>query len=152
MTVKGFEGETGATLVEAAISFPVFIFVLLCGLELLRFSMIMLADEMAVIEGVRHVITGECGSTVCSPALRAQYAQGLIVQRAAGYGVQIKQNQICVRPVYVTACTAGVAQTAGNPGDFLVADVTVPFTLLIGLRLPMTVRASAIGRNEPFPE
>jgi hypothetical protein len=144
--------DRGATIVEAMVSLPTFLFVVCSGLELLRFAMIMLASQMAVIEGLRHVITGECGSASCSGALRANYAQTLIIQKAAGVGVQLTQDQVCIRPASVKACSPEIVESAGNAGDFLVAEVSVPFHLLIGMRLPLTIKASAIGRNEPFPE
>jgi hypothetical protein len=144
--------DRGATIVEAAVSLPVFMLVVFSGLELLRFAMIMLASQMAVIEGLRHVVTGDCGITPCTPTLRAQYAQTLIIQKAAGVGVTLLQDQVCIRPVSVAACDPNVAESAGNAGDFLVAEVNAPFTLLVGMHLPLTVKVSAIGRNEPFAE
>jgi hypothetical protein len=54
--------------------------------------------------------------------------------------------------VSMAACNVDVPESAGNAGEFLIAEVRVPFNLLIGMRLPLTVKASAIGRNEPFPE
>jgi hypothetical protein len=144
--------ERGATMVEMAVSLPAFILVLLCGLELLRFAIIMLASQMAVIEGIRHVITGECGAATCNSQSRAQYAQQLIVNTAAGLGVELAQTEICVRPALGSPCSAQNPPDAGNPRDVIVAEVDAPFQLLVGIQLSLSIRASAIGRNEPFSE
>ena len=128
-------------MVEVTITLPIFLFVLLLGVETLRLSFTTVTLQHAAMRGVRYA---SLLRTPCCGGSRADDIKQQVVQFATG--VPLTRNNIQICPVSNLRC--GGAE-AGTPGETVALMITQPFRFL-GRGLTMPVSVSAVARNEPF--
>ena len=131
--------ERGSIMVEAAATAPLFIILLLMGIETVRLSYSTLSLQYAANTGVRYasLMTAPMGITREDAVRAATRAATLIPFQNSHLNMCLASNPNCTTP------------DLGNPGDSVLLRIRFPFQFLGGLfTLPITV--SAVARNEPF--
>ena len=128
-------------MIEATFTLPVFLFVMLFGVETMRLAFTTVTLQHAANRGVRYA------SLLIAPGggiTRAQDIKQRIIDYSVGVPVQTGNIHIC--PVTNLSCGGS---SPGVAGETIAIRVNQPFSFLGGLfTLPIAV--TAVAKNEPF--
>jgi len=141
-------------MVEVAISFSLFLILVLGTIDLGYLYSTKLTLQNAVRQGGRYAITGQC-ITGTDGITCAMTRYNSILQTVENYSLGLlNSSQIAI------TCTdegGGCPNLAGGPTDIITITVTYPYNFLTG---PIeaffpgktyTIRVSSTFTNEPFP-
>lgn len=134
----------GATMVEAAIVLPLFLIVLILGIDLLRVSFNVLSLRFVAARVMRDVSIG---------TLNQWNLKNSTINLAQKFGTTIERNQISVCELSDYPCTSGDVDL-GDPGDLLILEIrpSVQGFILSHVTLVSTaldIKVTVIGKREP---
>ncbi len=135
--------ERGSVIVEAAATAPLFILLLLMGIETVRLSYSTLSLQYAANTGIRYasLMTAPTGQTR-EQAVRATTRAATLIP------YQSNDLTLCLASDLLSTGSCS-PNNLGNTGDEIAMRIAFPFRFLGGLvTLPITV--TAVARNEPF--
>lgn len=139
---RRLHNESGATLVEAAISAPVFFFIVLVGVGLLVTSYRVAALHYSLMRTARFAALG----LTMPGALNRQIAiENRLIDEAGGFGVRLTPEDILVCRESPDFC---LFESAAGPNEFVYIGATDSISLPFGKNISYTL--SVIARNEPF--
>ncbi len=141
--------EAGAAMVEFAVSAPIFLLVVLGGLEVSLASYQSSAMQYTLATALRTGIL----STSFSIPDRTNFIKSQIAQIGTRYGLQLAPTEIKIcsassivgQPNLDPNCPI---ESAGNPRDFIMVKVDKSTTLLFG-RYPIHLQSTVVAINEP---
>jgi len=149
---KRTTGRRGSTLVEFALTLPLFLLLTLGVLEFGRLFYIQLTLQSAVREASRLTITGNVLPDPENPGEFLSRVESIIAR------IQEVTPGLDVETAQITIIGPGGPGDAGGPGDL----VTIQVDYTIDLITPMIAALfengshdytiSMISRNEPFPD
>lgn len=145
--------ETGAVMMEAAVTLPCFLFIVLVAIDLARIAYVAASLQYCTFRAVRWSSVYDTDGTVT----REDQLKAQIQTQATSFGLAVDPNliTICSTP-YPTCGTS----TAGGPGQFFwvrvqknLEAITPGIWGLVGnasASTPPIVTALAIGKNEYY--
>lgn len=134
--------QRGATLVEAAISLPIFLLVMVAAANLAILSYKTAGLHHTLTETVRWAVLGQT-----SPGLtRVNSIKAKAQEFGRPYGLKLPDSNIFVCAVGSTSCSP---ENAGNGQSYIQLSATEPAPLFFGL-FRVNLFYSVLGRNEPF--
>lgn len=153
--------EAGVSMLDAAVTIPVFILVMFFIIDAARTSYLAVSLQDSLHSAARWTITGETHDD--HPTSRVESVKEILIENAARRGITINRCEIFICPIDVPDCTCPIG---GDPCvvecDYLnppeeVIDSGRLFKISARTRLsvPMTLYAmdierTAVGRNEAF--
>lgn len=135
--------ERGASLVEAAIALPLFLFTLLISFDLFVMGYQTLTSQFLASEGLREVTIAPHS---LSSTDRADAGADYVRDEANKFLLTIGSNDVTVCPVGPGGCATGT-KDGGAPGELVMVRIQRDIRG-IALRWPFRIDAVAIGRNE----
>jgi Flp pilus assembly protein TadG len=145
--------DSGQTLVEFAISLPIFLLLVLGVIDFGYLSSTKVTLQNAVRQGGRYAITGNCITGSDGTCSQTRYNSILQTVETAALG-SLNSSQISI------TCQdegGGCPNGAGGPGDVVTITVTYPYHFMTG---PIgafftgnsdTLKVSSAFTNEIFP-
>ena len=145
-----FRSEEGQTLVEFALTFTIFIFLVFAVFDFGHLFFVEMDVQNAIQEAARYGSTGNHLPDPKNPGNSLSRVTSIIdtLQNSA-MGVQFSSIQV--------SSLNGGSGSAGGPGDLLTVLATVKMPLITPLVAPLfpngqyTFNASITVKNEPFP-
>jgi len=148
---KSLRCSLGAAVIEAMIGLPVFLFVLLNGVQMAVSLYSMMAIESSLARTLRRVIV--------NPDLnRVQAIENIVIESGQAYGVRFDRNEIEVCLADQPFCAGN--ESAGGPNDYISINVRKDVRFLFALNpdfrnpsgqgLVVNYAFRVISRNEPF--
>jgi len=148
--------DSGATLVEFAISLSLFLLLILGSMDFAYLFYTKLTLQNAVRQAGRYAITGQCVTNGSGSCTLNRYNSIVQTLQTASDGLLNSSNSSDVS-ITCTPNGGGCPNQAGGPGDIITITVTYTYTFLTapiakfftGGQYIFTV--SVAFNNEPFP-
>jgi len=148
--------DSGATLVEFAISLSLFLLLILGTMDFAYLFYTKLTLQNAVRQAGRYAITGQCVPNINGSCKLDRYNSIIQTLQTASNGLLNSSNSNDIS-ITCTANGGGCPNQAGGPGDIITITVTYTYTFMTapiakfftGGKYVFTV--SVAFNNEPFP-
>lgn len=141
------KNNKGGSLIEFALVFPIYLFLILGVSQLIVFSYQKLAIQHSVNKAARFALTGQS----ISSHSRADSVALKIQQFSKNYGLSIDNNFIKICPVN-SEDTSGnncTSNSVGDPDDFIRITISKNVTSLVPA-LNLRINSSVIFKNEHY--
>lgn len=148
--------DSGATLVEFAISISVFLLLMLGSMDFAHLFYTKLTLQNAVRQAGRYAITGRCVANGAGNCTLSRYNSIVQTLQTASNGLLNSSNSSDIN-ITCTPNGGGCPNQAGGPGDIITITVTYTYPLMAApiARLftggNYTFTVSAAFTNEIFP-
>lgn len=142
--LRQLKGERGSVMVETAIAFPFFMFLVAVGIVLVMSGYSSLVTQYAAVRATRTLVTG----WEEDPTLRATQMRDDAIDFMETLGLDRNRLDICINTPNNANC-AGGALDAGEPGEIVLVriDYQIPLTMW---GFDFDVRGIASGINERY--
>ncbi len=148
--------DSGETMVEFAISLPLFLLLILGAMDFASLFYTQLTLQNAVRQAGRYAITGQCVTNSSGACKLSRYNSIVQTLQIASNGLLNSSNGSDIS-ITCTPNGGGCPNQAGGPGDIITITVTYTYsfaTAPIGKFFrggQYTFTVSAGFNNEPFP-
>ena len=141
-----YKRDTGSAMVEFVVVAPVFLLVLLGGLDIALASYRASALHFTVSTAMRWGILNQ--TTV--PLSREQSIEAQLISIGQRYGLSLEASNIsiCSSNDGTTLVTTCGTDDAGDPRDYVAIQVNEPMRIIFN-RIPITLSAVVVAKNEP---